>query len=298
MSIEAMAVSLHHSKTQGATKLVLLGIANHEGDGGAWPSISTLARYAGGVNRRTVQRCIQELINLGEITCEVNGGGQGDARPNLYRVTLRCPQNCDGSSAHRKIEGGGVDVAGGRSQCHPGGGAGVTGGAVPVSPEPSINHKENQYMPEEVQKAFEEFWNIYPRREGKRAALKAFLKALEDSDLDAVMAGARRFATDPNLPVIKQYIAHPATWLNQGRWEDDPLPVREMTPEERQEIAKRKAEADRVIAQAENARMRAESDAAKKAMEANPPKRCEHDRVLVMCNTCSPFFGKRAKQAE
>lgn len=34
MSIEAMAVALHHSKTQGATKLVLLGIANHEGDGG------------------------------------------------------------------------------------------------------------------------------------------------------------------------------------------------------------------------------------------------------------------------
>jgi hypothetical protein len=43
MSIEAVATVLNHSKARGRAKLVLIGIANHLGDQGAWPSISTLS---------------------------------------------------------------------------------------------------------------------------------------------------------------------------------------------------------------------------------------------------------------
>jgi DNA-binding transcriptional regulator YhcF (GntR family) len=67
MSNEAMAIALHHSRSSGTTKLVLLGIANHDGDGGAWPSLATLATYAGGVSERTVSRAIGELVELGEV---------------------------------------------------------------------------------------------------------------------------------------------------------------------------------------------------------------------------------------
>ena len=43
MSIELMSLVLHHSVAQPTHKLILLGIANHQGDGGAWPSIETLS---------------------------------------------------------------------------------------------------------------------------------------------------------------------------------------------------------------------------------------------------------------
>ncbi len=104
MSIESIAACLHHSRASGSDKLVLLGIANHDGDGGAWPSITTLAKYAN-ISERSVQTCIQKLINMGEIVCHVNKGGnadtRGDRRPNRYEILVRCPKQCDGSTKHR-----------------------------------------------------------------------------------------------------------------------------------------------------------------------------------------------------
>lgn len=105
MSVEAIAIALHHSRAKSSTsKLVLLGIANHDGDGGAWPSVATLAGYAM-CSTRTVQRAVDELERLGEIRRVVQGGGlrhtADHRRPNLYEVLLRCPSDCDRSKSHR-----------------------------------------------------------------------------------------------------------------------------------------------------------------------------------------------------
>ena len=99
-----MAIALHHSKATGAAKLTLIGIGNHDGDGGAWPSIKTLSRYAH-TDARATRRQIDKLIELGEIEQVTNGGGSRDTaeheRPNLYRFILECPDNCDKSKNHR-----------------------------------------------------------------------------------------------------------------------------------------------------------------------------------------------------
>jgi hypothetical protein len=88
MSIEAMNLVLNHSKATGRAKLVLLGIANHFGDNGAWPSISTLARYAN-ASERSVKRDIQELVDLGELTVEVNSAPmRGQYKTNLYWISV------------------------------------------------------------------------------------------------------------------------------------------------------------------------------------------------------------------
>jgi len=114
VSIESIAVCLHHSKSIGTDKLVLLGIANHDGDGGSWPSIETLAKYAN-TTERNVTRCIGNLISLGEVTRYTNQGGmahyRNDKRPNRYDVLVRCPDLCDGTTQHRlrdDIHGNGV----------------------------------------------------------------------------------------------------------------------------------------------------------------------------------------------
>ena len=108
MSISALTLSLYHSKATYSTRLVLIAIANFEGEHGAYPSHDTIGRLAGGLNRRTVQRAIDELIQLGELT-EVRRGGI----TNLYKLSIVCPDDCDGSTNHRKIKGGGLQTAGG-----------------------------------------------------------------------------------------------------------------------------------------------------------------------------------------
>lgn len=72
---------------------------------------------------------------------------------------------------------------------------------------------------------FEAFWSVFPRHAGRRAAIAAFAKAIDRATVAEVMAGAARFADDPNREA--RFTPHPATWLNGDRWTDDPLPDRE-----------------------------------------------------------------------
>lgn len=99
-----MAAVLHHSKAKGTDKLILVGIANHEGDGGAWPAIATLAKY-GNVDPRSARRSIRNLEALGELRVHLNGGGtlatRHSERPNRYDVLVGCPAECDGTTRHR-----------------------------------------------------------------------------------------------------------------------------------------------------------------------------------------------------
>ena len=41
--------------------------------------------------------------------------------------------------------------------------------------------------------------------------------------LDEIMAGARKYANDPNLPEPR-FIKHASTWLNGDGWDNPPLP--------------------------------------------------------------------------
>ena len=104
MSVESLAIVLHHSRARGTAKLVLVGIANHDGDGGAFPKIATLAKYAN-VHPRRVMEALKALGELGEIIIHQNDGGTArtpeHVRPNLYELVLECPPECDRTKNHR-----------------------------------------------------------------------------------------------------------------------------------------------------------------------------------------------------
>jgi len=88
MAIEVMNAVWKHSKATGRTKLVLLAIADHQGEQGAWPSLGTLARMAGS-SERSVMRDIEELKELGELTVKQYGSPtKGRNKTNLYFVNL------------------------------------------------------------------------------------------------------------------------------------------------------------------------------------------------------------------
>lgn len=100
MSIEALSSVLHHSKASHTTLLVAIGIANHQGDGGAYPSRGTLAKYARCTDRQ-VTRAIHDLIELGELTVDFGKGMNGT---NVYRIDIPCPEECDRSTNHRTLD--------------------------------------------------------------------------------------------------------------------------------------------------------------------------------------------------
>lgn len=75
------------------------------------------------------------------------------------------------------------------------------------------------------------FWDAYTRKVSKVAAKKAFEKLKVDDILLNQMLKALEVQKQSKQWQTKEYIPHPATWLNQRRWEDE-------TEEEPEEVLK------------------------------------------------------------
>lgn len=85
------------------------------------------------------------------------------------------------------------------------------------------NVKEKEIKEKETKTDFDIFWDEYPRREGKGAARKAFEKAIKKTTIDVILDAIRKQKSSAQWTRDNgQYIPHPATWLNQERWDDEP----------------------------------------------------------------------------
>lgn len=69
---------------------------------------------------------------------------------------------------------------------------------------------------------FAEFYAAYPRHVARGAAVKAWDRAVKVGDPEVIVQAAEAFARQTRL-VAAKFIPHPATWLNQMRWEDETL---------------------------------------------------------------------------
>jgi hypothetical protein len=86
-------------------------------------------------------------------------------------------------------------------------------------PAVARSRRRVEYTPD-----FEAWWDVYPRKEKKQTAFRAYIAARSTADHATLIQGARRYADDPNRdPAFTQ---HPATWLNNDGWLDEPLPPR------------------------------------------------------------------------
>ena len=83
--------------------------------------------------------------------------------------------------------------------------------------------KESKEKDQEKETRFNRFWNAYPRKVAKQTALRAFEKINPDEALVERMIAAigKWKTTDQWIKDGGQFIPHPATWLNQRRWEDE-----------------------------------------------------------------------------
>ena len=208
MSIQIMNAVWQHSKADGRARLVLLAIADHQGEIGAWPSLATLARMVN-ASERSVQRDIEYLVQIGELEVHYQQAPtKNHYKSNLYWVRLPEVTN---------TAGGVTNTASGVTN--------TEGGVTPVGVQSLIEPLRETLSNSLVSELFDNFWKEYPRKSDKRAALKALRSALNRASFEDILAGAIKYAQDPNLPETR-FIKHPATWLNADAWENGPLPER------------------------------------------------------------------------
>jgi hypothetical protein len=67
---------------------------------------------------------------------------------------------------------------------------------------------------------FEQFWQTYPKKVGREAARKSWIKSKLNVD-DVLKALEWQKESDQWQKSDGQFIPNPATYLNQGRWQDE-----------------------------------------------------------------------------
>jgi hypothetical protein len=246
VSVQATTWVWANSKAKESTLLVALAIAdgaNKEGSESC-QSVRTLGSMAR-CSESTVHRALKWLADNGEIECI--GTNPRYRNTNIYRfVAMWNPAwdaaargvTHDTSQNDTPVTG---DTQGVSSETE----RGVTHGTQPQvhTPEehPTASHdvgapdasspagegvdaktKASRDLAEQIERAFEHWWSVYPRKVDKGHARKAYEKALKKAKPSEIGPGLVRAVaawTEAETPTDK--IPYPATWLNGERWTDD-----------------------------------------------------------------------------
>lgn len=241
MSIAALAWARKQVTGSPTRKSVLRALADYANDRGeAWPALATLVRDTE-LSERAIRGALRELEAANVITRRDRHSPGEATRSALYFMDI------DGG--RQELPGRRQDVPPRgqelppRGQDVPGEGAGAAalGGQElpPLTERPlerSGERSEKRAKPRaaRAERALpagwpddfrERFWQAYPHKVGKAAALKVLDRIAKkgDATLDQILAGVDRYvrAKDP-----EHAFCNPATFLNQERWNDQPAPPR------------------------------------------------------------------------
>lgn len=94
---------------------------------------------------------------------------------------------------------------------------------------PNTNTNTNLDSLNSSESEFEQFWKAYPKKiGGRKNALRAWNKAKDRPSIQNIlMAIELAKQTEQWKRDSGQYIPYPATWINQGRWADEPVTIAE-----------------------------------------------------------------------
>ena len=255
MSLEAMKWALKEAPLgknggQCRNRLVLVSLADRYNDDTrvCWPSVGTIARDLG-ISMPTVRKALGQLEELGlihrasphwvqhipanvrpivwtldlskkkpvEPVAPKDMNGTADALSDKHGFT---PPENDRNTGLRQADNKGLQQGSNRG-LQQDRNTGLHKTKENPNENPKVNPKTNDHPADD---RFIEFWESVPRKVGKGAARKAWAKAVKKADPQVIIDGMRRYRDDPNRS--EEFTAHPSTWLNAERWEDDPLPAR------------------------------------------------------------------------
>ena len=100
---------------------------------------------------------------------------------------------------------------------------------ITINQEPLTTKEKPQDKPADL--LFDEFWKAYPKKQGKDLAKTSFAKRKVSKELlqQMLLSIDQQKSTDQWKKDGGQFIPAPATWLNQGRWQDEITSVHQST---------------------------------------------------------------------
>jgi hypothetical protein len=216
MSFEAMSWAIRQKTKSAGSKLVLLLLANHANgySGQCNPSHKLLADECEmSVSALKVHiKCLesQELLSIHRASRD------GVSLPNQYALHLnKVGQNLtDGVRICPKV---GQNLMEGGSESDGGVGQNL---ATNQEVKPGIKPVTETAQKDPI--GFASFWQAYPKKTAKPAALLKFKSAkLKAGELDAILTDIEtRKQADDWTKENGKYVPNPATYLSQRRWED------------------------------------------------------------------------------
>lgn len=168
------------------------------------------------ITKKSIEDAVGKLVSVGLLhKYEVNG------MPYLFFPTWEKHQRI--RNKHRKYPEPPSDIYLTANCCQ------VTADCSSESnPIQSESESKSESNTNPTREAFDVFWEAYPRKVGKGDARKAFSKV--KADLKTLLSAVDRQKNSVQWQRDGgRYIPNPATWLNQGRWEDE-LPVESNKP--------------------------------------------------------------------
>ncbi|MGR5236279.1 helix-turn-helix domain-containing protein [Vibrio alfacsensis] len=228
MSIEITSLVWGSSTLKGSERLVLVCLAHHANKAGeCWPSIKTLSLETG-ISLTTVKKALKHLEAEQWIvkTNRFSDSEKGKRKTsNFYKVSIAQlvgDQRCKGekNSESESDLSLGQNPAKGRA----GGGHKPS---IESSKERSISALRDVQGISRFDNAFERFWNAGLIKRNKKKARQAFQQlvvtdALVGESLDVFV---QQLVADVQRRIARQQFGidklHPATYLNQERWNDE-----------------------------------------------------------------------------
>jgi hypothetical protein len=184
------------------------------------------------ISERAVQRSLKHLEKIGWIKTWKVRGKRGNYPVLLCRASVH-----DLSGNEYRVNGDGTrdwrqpalvavgELSSLRSEADPklsgdrevrteNGEKNNTNGACPVPGDANLESETKEA-------AFSVFWDRWPRRQAKSDARRAWMK-IAMREYPGIMTGLEKYRTSEQWK--RGVIPHPATWLNEKRWQDEDIP--------------------------------------------------------------------------
>ena len=223
MSIRVMSLVWDNFNRGGSEKLVMLAMADWCNDIGEslYPSVATIANKTN-VSEKQARRIVHKLIDDGFLSVIGNEHGGAPSQTRQYRVNINMLQVVSPSVTPPKYvtpptSGSTPLPSVGVHPSHAGEYTPPIGGSQSIIYPLTIN----QHIHHSVDDGFEEFWNRYPKKVGKTLAHQAWKK--ERVNVDEVLETLKwQIQSEQWNKQSGQFIPNPTTYINQGRWHDEP----------------------------------------------------------------------------
>lgn len=160
-------------------------------------SLQYLCDFCGGVSKPTVIKALKDLTEAGLII-----------RREEHINSLCFPRYRANLPLLKNFNGGGKEI--------------LTGGGKEILPHNKSNNNNNKDI-NNISTEFETLWGLYPRKEGKQKAFKAYEKARKSGvTFDEVKRGIEAYNRQIKaLNTAPEYIKHGSTWFGGCCWNDE-----------------------------------------------------------------------------